>query len=279
MPCFDDVSCVVRTIGERTANACVSLLKSFFGQDNMAVVSRDPFSEALKSSLRAGLEMDRKWTLVIDADVLIHSPGLAAMLKDRHVLPENTFMYHASVMDKFFTRYRRAGNRLYRTAHLNRALALLPDGHPLRPERDLCQAMLEAGFCNYQSYQIIGLHDHCQNYRDILRKMVLFVAKHDTLLEWLTEIWEKGQDDLDFQAALDGIRNANISGTLEVGPTLLDRLPKAIVAKWSAMEKPPLDVSDIDSDWVGRLIESELDSAGIKATDDTAPREYASCVA
>lgn len=274
---FSDVACVVRTVGERTTEACLSLLVGFLGA--VEVVSREPFSAALEASLEAGINSGKPWTLIIDADVLIHAPGLAAMLKDRHVLPDDTFMYHASVMDKFFRRYRRAGNRLYRTASLPDALGLVCAEKRLRPERDLCQAMLEKGLRNFQSYEIIGLHDYAQYYRDILRKMVLFSAKHREILGWLRSIWEADAKDMDFLAALDGLNHADSEDAMEVGLDLLQRLPSRLLEKWASLEKPPLETGAFTREKVGELLKSELSLAGITPSPDTEPREYASCVA
>lgn len=278
MDSFADVACVVRTVGERTTGACISLLENFFGAGAVAIVSREPFSAALRASLETGITLGKPWTLVIDADVLIHAPGLAAMLRDRHALPERTFMHHASVMDKFFRRYRRAGNRLYRTACLPVALGMISTEKCLRPERDLCQAMLENGYRNFQSYRIVGIHDYGQYYRDILRKMVLFSAKHQNILDWLRGVWAQDMDDMDFRAAMDGLDNADSEPAMEVGLKLLHRLPDRLLGKWEALEKKALHPGEVAAKDVEELLKSELALAGITPTSETAPREYASCV-
>lgn len=275
---FADVACVVRTIGERTTGACISLAENFFGANAVEVVCREPFSAALRMSLERGINMGKPWTLIIDADVLIHAPGLAAMLGDRRDLPGNTFMYHASVMDKFFRRYRRAGNRLYRTACLPVALGMIVSGKCLRPERDLCQSMLESGYRNFQSYGIVGIHDYGQYYRDILRKMVLFSAKHKSILDWLKSQWAEAGEDKDFMAALDGLNHAHTAETMEVGLKLLQRLPARLIEKWAYLEKPSPGPDEFDEKKVGELLKSELARVGIVPTTETRPREYASCV-
>lgn len=278
MPGTKGVSCIVRSVGERTTATCVRLLGEFFGGE-IPVVRREPFQAALAESLRLGLELGRPWTLVIDADVLCDARGLSGMLELAGALPGDCFMFLGSVADRFFRRYRRAGNRLYRTRHLEAALSRIPaDGTSLRPERDMCQAMQGAGLRNFQTMRIIGLHDYEQAYADILRKSALFALKHGAWREALEALWEAEPENRDFRCALEGLRAAASPGRPSISPALLDRLPPNLVRKWRREEKPPLAEDAFSPARVEELVLSELARAGIRPTPHIAPRECRPCV-
>lgn len=273
----DEVSCIVRSVGERTTALCVRLLREFFSRE-IPVVRREPFQAALAESLRLGLGLGRPWTLIIDADVLCGPRGLAAMLDLAGELPEDSFMFLASVTDRFFRRYRRAGNRLYRTRHLAAALSRIPaDGASLRPERDMCEAMRARGLRNFQTMRIVGLHDYEQAYADILRKSALFALKHGAWREALEALWEAEPENRDFRCALDGLRAAPGTGPASISPALLGRLPHALVRQWRREEKPPLADDALSAARVEELCLSELARAGIRPTPHIAPRECRPC--
>lgn len=277
MPGPDEVSCIVRTVGERTTALCVHLLREVFGAE-VAVVRRQPFQAALAESLRLGIAQGRPWTLVIDADVLCSPAGLCAMLELAGELPEDAFMFLGSVTDRFFRRYRRAGNRLYRTRHLWAALSRIPaDGTSLRPERDMCQTMQAAGLRNFQTMRIIGLHDYEQAYTDILRKSALFALKHGAWRPALETLWQAEPENRDFRCALEGIRAAPSTGGPSISPALLERLPPGLVRRWRREEKPQLAEDALSAGQVEELCLSELARAGIRPTAHIAPRECRPC--
>lgn len=272
---FRNVACVVRTTGERTTETCISLLKDAFGQ-NIRIISEQPFERALQASFQAGIEMAKEWTLVIDADVLCSIPRLSIMLEIAQTLPDKTFMFHASVTDKLFGRYRRAGNRLYATRLLPAALKEIPEqGNSLRPECATCQAMLEKGFRNFKTYHIIGLHDYEQFYRDILRKAALFAFKHKKGHDYLEKVWNTDAGDQDFQAALDAFYTIKTeTETVPVSPRILKWLPERILGKWANLEKAPLSPVEYGFGMVDALIVSELAKRGIVPTSNLVPVEY-----
>lgn len=278
----EDVACIVRTVGERTTDACVSLLQNIFhSSEAVHVVRAEPFELALAESFKLGLELGKPWTLIIDADVLCQAKGILSLLNLAQALPDSTFMFHASVADKFFGGYRRAGNRLYRTKWLVEGLKAIPEpGASLRPECATCQTMLDRGFRNFQSYQIVGLHDYEQSYRDILRKVALFSLKHKDWREKFELRWAGLAADQDFQAALEALTAADRgAGQVKVGPGLIERLPVALVHKWESLEKAPLSGEAYTPERVDALIASEMATQGITPTPNIAPREYPLCAA
>ncbi len=67
----DNVTVVIRAAGERTAASCRHLIARHVAGRNIVTVRERPFEAALAKGLRAGLEGNLRWTLCLDADVLV----------------------------------------------------------------------------------------------------------------------------------------------------------------------------------------------------------------
>jgi len=77
----DHVHVIIRSAGERTMHLCKQLIiEQGVSADNLSVVNEAPFSAALKKSFELGMERGLKWTLCIDADVLLRPGAVETML-------------------------------------------------------------------------------------------------------------------------------------------------------------------------------------------------------
>ncbi len=102
---------------------------------NILIVGNTPFSVTLADSYRAGIERGFAWTLCVDADVLVLPNAIFGLLDVAHTLPAEACDVQGLVLDKFFGVRRPAGNHLYRTSLLSKALGLIPpEGQDIRPE-------------------------------------------------------------------------------------------------------------------------------------------------
>lgn len=240
-PAHGDVSIIVRECGERTADACVGLITELFGEVPHRVSGR-PFQATLRQSLELGLRLGRAWTLCIDADVLV-LPAIRDFLEQARHLPPATFEAQALVLDKLLTIRRPAGNHLYRTALIERALPLIPDARSMRPESDMILAMAALGYSNHQSALVVGLHDFEQSFQDIYKKAFLHGHKHDYLIPQFQPIWEMlGKTDEDFRialVALDGTRRQ--AQMPEICRDYRDAESLAALAGLGLLPKAPLD--------------------------------------
>ena len=260
----ETIACIIRSVGERTTDACTSLLHEALGEDTpFRIVQVQPFTEALRQTIRTGMEFACSWTLVIDADVLISRAQLQTFLALRAQLPPEAFMLHACVWDKFFGRARWAGNRLYRTSLLACAESCVgKEGENLRPEATLCHKMKEKGYRIFKSPLLIGLHDYEQSFEDILCKTVLFGRKHGKHRERLKAFWEQHREDPDYAAALDGLAAAPSDASLVLDRKLLDFCPENVRRFWRERGKPPLDPSFGRSEIISGILARESGEYG-----------------
>ena len=192
---LDNTTIILRECGERTADAAYHLLSEIAAPNALHRVNTAPFSRCLAESFKLGIDQGREWTLCIDADVLVTAVGIYELQATAELLPEHVFEVQGLIQDRFFGIRRPAGNHLYRTCYLERALELIPEeGTSLRPESSAIDSMRELGFVDLQLPTLTGLHDYEQHYHDIYRKCFLQGKKHDFLKNYLLPRWQREAD-------------------------------------------------------------------------------------
>lgn len=236
-----DVTVIVRECGERTADACVHLLQRLFPTAQIFRISAQPFIATLRLALEKGLAEKRPWTLCIDADML-PLPALTGLLEEAKALPENAFEVQGLVFDKLLAAPRAAGNHLYRTHLIERALTLVPGMTGLRPETEMIEAMAALGFSNHQSGLLVGLHDFGQSFRDLYAKAYLHGHKHRFLLPLFRPLWRMlADEDDDYRIATRALAAA---GEAETAPAISRQEHASdaatAMADLALQEKPPL---------------------------------------
>ena len=163
----------------------------------------------------------RCWTLCVDADVL-PLPGLRDFIKEASGLPCHFVEAQALVADKFLPSLRPAGNHLYRTALIPKALDVIPAEGVLRPESSMLESLGQEGYPYHQSTWLVGLHDFEQAPADIYSKASLHGHKHAYLANLLLPLWECWADrDPDYRIALSGFNEARG----ELPPNEIGRYP------------------------------------------------------
>ena len=106
---IDDLTIIIRSSGERTVDNCKFLIEQQVPGNNVIIIEETPFSAALKKCFEVGIERGLKWTLCIDADVLVQDGIIAKLLKYAKTAGENIFEIQGLVIDKFFPIKRPAG--------------------------------------------------------------------------------------------------------------------------------------------------------------------------
>ncbi len=198
------VTVVIRGVGERTEQACYTLLSHQIRQKNIHLIRETPFSSALRKSYEIGIASRRKWTLVVDADILACDDIINKLYERGESQPKSVFCVQSSMLDKFFGGVRVGGMKLYRTARLKDALTLIPQVN-IRPEATVIKTMHKTGHYVDITDIVCGLHDFEQSYADIFRKGFAHGIKHASLTKRIMPFWRRQEvEDKDFAVLLAG---------------------------------------------------------------------------
>lgn len=213
-----DITVIIRTVSERTAKLCYEQVMKQVPKENIYIINEIPFTEALHKTYEIGIRQNRKWTFVVDADVLILPNTINQLIKIADKENDDVFEIQGLIYDKFFLVNRPAGNHLYRTNLLSKAIDFISkQQESIRPEYDTITKMMESGHPYLQTDVIVGLHDFEQYYSDIFRKSMVQAHKHNYLLPLLKPIWEELKtDDFDYQIALWGATFGTINNNITI---------------------------------------------------------------
>lgn len=244
---IDRVTVVIRSAGERTEAACRHLVAHQVPEENIIVVSNAPFSATLADSFRAGIEKNLPWTFCVDADVLVRPGAVSRLVAFAENLSPEVCEVQGLVLDKLFGVRRPAGNHLYRTSWLSRALGFIPTGAgSIRPEHYTLNQMAQAGHPWVETPLVVGLHDFEQYHRDIFRKCYVHARKFASEMHLLVEYWRRmAVHDNDYRVALWGCG----AGIMDIGDIQVDVRRDLGFSKWADAEgwseKPPLEPGQV----------------------------------
>ena len=224
-----EATLIVRSCGERTTEACLRML----GRP-AHLITGTPFSDTLRRAFERGIGEGRPYTVMVDADVLPYMHLVPTLMEAAEADTGDWFQKHALIFCKLFGR-RGAGNRIYRTALLPRALDLI-DRYRLdeRPETAIIRDMATQGHGRAEIPRVVGLHGWEQSYRDLYRVAYVHAVKSRDRIEKFLPKWGKAalRGDHDYIVALKGAAD----GARHVGPITID----AGSFSWGAADKPPL---------------------------------------
>lgn len=242
----DQVTMIVRSADERTTDLCYKLIREQ-GCENIFFTRETPFSAALKKSYEIGISEDRPWTFCVDADVLLRPHSIQLLLTFANQQQQHVFEVQGWIYDKFYDGPREAGNHLYRTSLLSKALKFIPEeGVDIRPEKYVLEQMQNQGYPKVKFNHVLGLHDFEQNYIDIYRKSFIHAHKHLYFAERMVSIWkEKMKKDKDFEVAL----NAFADGIRNMQDIFVDKSQSLYIEKFNKLnikEKEPIHVESFD---------------------------------
>lgn len=238
----NQVTVVIRSVGERTEQVSKSLiLEQGIPEERIHVVRETPFSKAMRASFTIGANVQLRWTLCVDADLLLRPGAVKAMMELAEREDPSVCGIQGYCLDKFFGGPRLGGVHLYRTSMLPTVLKCIPEeGVNIRPEWRTLQAMEDRGYPWHVVQYLIGLHDFEQFYRDIFRKCFVHAHKHLQYAEFFVSIWREQADTAtDFAVAL----SAFARGIEHRGQVLIDtrqRIYEAGLSSLNIQEKDPI---------------------------------------
>lgn len=209
----EEVLVIVRSSGERTETVCMRRLQEIFGKQAVVLIKGIvPFSEAVRESFKAALKANKKWALVVDADVLV-SDNIVSFLESCDVYfrkHKRAFAFGGLLYDKFLLQNRVVGAHLYCTKYISKAMKFIDESsRQLRPETYVKKQMQKRGYDIFICNIVIGIHDFFQYDRDIFRKGILHSKKHAGVDE-LYIMWQKLQEnDRDYFWICEGVNEGN----------------------------------------------------------------------
>lgn len=207
----ENTTVIVRSAGERTEQISAELLADFFGRENIILVRNiTPLRSAAEISYEIALKKNKKWTLIVDSDVLIIKDRLVNFLKYAELASrkyDDIYCVNGFMISRFLEKPFVTGINLFYTANLPKALKYLKESQVLKIEEYVKIKMSsQEKLLNYRFWYIIGLADFFQHYRDIIRKSVVFCYKWK-MMEERKAFWaQNSAGDKEFQYALEGCR-------------------------------------------------------------------------
>lgn len=274
-----DVFVVVREAGERTAGLARRLAEAQVGPDAVAMIREVPFAAALRRGMEIGAGSGRRWTLCLDADVLLRAGAVADLARAAEAVPEDAFGVTGLVADKLLCHRRAAGQHLYRTALLETALRTASfDPAKRRPETVVKKAMSRQGHATVATRVGMGLHDFEQSYADIFRKVFVHARKHQRFMAMAGRAWRRqAPEDADYRVALvsAAVAEAISKGTMphtgrEDESVRIDRRDfadglDALLRPMGLSEKSAIRPEDWDEAAIGRILAANEDAPEYRA--------------
>jgi hypothetical protein len=203
----EDITIIIRSVGERTVPVIKHLLKQQVSEDQLFEVNEAPLSRALEVSYEFALKEGRRYVLIIDGDILPFRNMLDRLTAIFNKLDERVFGLQCSVADKMIHNFRPAGVHMHRTVLLESAMKQIPEANEtVRPESMTINEMADRGYPTLFIDDVLALHDFEQYYKDLFRKSFFLAHKHTKDLPYVKKLWKRlAVDDNDYRIALEGL--------------------------------------------------------------------------
>lgn len=209
---------IIRSSGESTTQLLVKQIEFQLQEGDSLFVLSDMvcFEEKLRQSYEIALRSNKKFAVIIDGDILLRRSTLRQIKKISLDLNKTDFGFGLLLWDRFYGKAKFRGLHIYRTQHLEKALTFIPtEGTQLRPESFVKKRMEEEGclWRNNLSTYVAGIHDYCQNPRDIYYKFWVRAKRSKHEVESLKHKFSlRGEQD--FKIALKGLQDGLMDDTI-----------------------------------------------------------------
>lgn len=205
---LDNVTVIIRNVGERTLDSCHKIISNQINTDNIFVINEVPFSKAVLKTFQIGIERKKEWTLVIDADLLLKDNAIKEMITKAKTKSEKLYVYQGMILDYLFGTYRFGGPHLYKTSVLPKALKIVENNLlEIRPESFTYKELAKKDYITYCDNVCYAIHDFEQDYKDYYRKGFFHGKKalDDQLLSLIKQCKENISKDSNYEFAMHGL--------------------------------------------------------------------------
>lgn len=214
-----DLIVIVRSVGERTENACLDIVQSQLNSEKQAhLVKGKPFSEAHMNSIQIALDSKANWALFLDADVLLRNDALEIIVQEAKKIAEPFFQLNFRILDRGFGG-ESYGVHFYSTKYFEHALKYKEVAFVAqRPEFAICRELaVHEGIPSITSKISVALHGYQQYYIDLYRTTFVRAIKYSRHLEYMFRLYKEGyigveNDDFDMRFMFWGLVDGMIYG-------------------------------------------------------------------
>ncbi len=195
---FDNTAIIIRSCEERTEGLCEHAVKQQGFNEIHFIKNVAPFSKALKKGYELAIEINKPYSIFIDADVIVTPHSLTGMVYAFDTLPESTFFMNPLVWDYMFNEINQGGPHLFRTKHLKKAVDIIvSEKFTMRPEASTANKMHQNGYHIVPYNMVAGVHNSEQFNRDIFRQMQNKYFREPKKREERLEYWSKPIPDFE----------------------------------------------------------------------------------
>ena len=202
---LENVTVVIRYAGEATLQSLKNQVSQEVDKKNIFVIEEKPFSKAVEKTFSIGISNDKKWTLALDADLLLLPNAVEKLLHSGSKFSDKLYVYQANILDWFKEGLKYGGPHLYKTCNLKEALSFVEQNeNNLRPESAIYRSMTAIGYEVVVEDKIFAIHDFYQSLKDIYRKAFFHGLKHKGYVSMLPVWMKKSVNNTDFEIAVKG---------------------------------------------------------------------------
>jgi hypothetical protein len=215
-PAASELTVVIRGAHERTEELCTQIIAAQLpSRDQLTVLHRSPFSEAVNQTFEIGIDSKRPWLIAIDADIIPLDDVVVRIREICGKMAPDAFvatpLFLCNAVGGLATR----GLHCYKAEFIEEAYGLIATlEQNLRPESRIHDAMTARGYKRECYAKIFGLHEYEQSAKHIYLKSMLRSRK-DEFREQIRENLESRADLCsDSRIALWGFEDSTADLTL-----------------------------------------------------------------
>lgn len=252
----DEISIIIRSSGERTEEYCFEIVKQQIKDiSNIVIIRNLPFPIAHIKSIETAYEMDKNYSIFLDADIMLGYNAISKILESLNGFSDNFFMCNFKILDYQFgcPTY---GVHAYKTKYLKQALQFKNESLvQQRPETFVINQMAKHfKIPSFASEVMVGLHGYEQSYEDMYRTMfvraVKFSHRFEFLFERLYSQYKRNPREKDhqilFHALLDGTFFRLSHEKAPIDKEYYQEYYQELKENFQIDEKPPLAIDEIN---------------------------------
>ncbi len=167
-----DALVIVRTVGERTTDACMRIVREQVPARNLRTLSVRPFPKSVVQGFRTAARERPEWLFTLDADTLLVHDGIARLRELCDRAEPEVFHVKGLVLCRVYGGAQPRGFHAFRGSMLDEAVAHLDAvDSTTRPETSVVRRMEAAGHPSRFYAEILGIHDYEQRHADLFLKL------------------------------------------------------------------------------------------------------------